>query len=237
MRLSGLSRFFAKKFLGAGIFGKASWDEAISNMEKAVALDPGRIYHRLELAEIYADRKRYDDAEHSLTEIRQPSRPGDHGQRLPPRERATLAKRLADASSSSLLVEGVPHFVGGAVQSFLELAPPPAQLPPHARGVCSRPVQSVFRLVPESFETALELPPGFLSPVEERSSSANPRPEQGTESRYRRQIRRFRWCAPLSNSTDSSSSLSLVSPPSWHPPRSGIAPPATYRSWESRQPS
>lgn len=66
MRLSGLSRFFAKKFLGAGIFGKASWEAAISNMEKAVELDPGRIYHRLELAEIYADRKRYPEARREL---------------------------------------------------------------------------------------------------------------------------------------------------------------------------
>ena len=50
MRLSGFSRFFAKKFLGAGIFGEASWDQAIANLQKAVELDPGRIYHRLELA-------------------------------------------------------------------------------------------------------------------------------------------------------------------------------------------
>jgi tetratricopeptide (TPR) repeat protein len=69
MRLSGLSRFFAKSLLGAGIFGEASWDGAISNMEHAVALDPGRLYHRLELARIYVDRKRYDDARAQLQEI------------------------------------------------------------------------------------------------------------------------------------------------------------------------
>jgi tetratricopeptide (TPR) repeat protein len=62
MRLSGFSRFFAKSFLGAGVFKEASWSKAIYNMEKAVQLDPGRIYHHLELAEIYADRKRYQDA-------------------------------------------------------------------------------------------------------------------------------------------------------------------------------
>ena len=38
-------------------------------MEKAVALDPGRLYHRLELAEIYVDRKRYDDARAQLAEL------------------------------------------------------------------------------------------------------------------------------------------------------------------------
>jgi tetratricopeptide (TPR) repeat protein len=66
MRTSGLGRFFAKTFLGAGIFGQASWSRAIANMEKAVELDPGRIYHRLELARIYIDRKRTADAETQL---------------------------------------------------------------------------------------------------------------------------------------------------------------------------
>ena len=40
MRLSGFSRFFAKSFLGAGIFKEASWDSATANLEKAVELDP-----------------------------------------------------------------------------------------------------------------------------------------------------------------------------------------------------
>lgn len=69
MRLSGLSRFFAKRLLGAGIFGEASWDAAVSNMERAVELDPARLYHRLELAEIYVDRKRYADARTQLTDL------------------------------------------------------------------------------------------------------------------------------------------------------------------------
>jgi tetratricopeptide (TPR) repeat protein len=66
MRISGLGRFFAKRFLGAGIFNQASWGKAIYNMEKAVQLDPGRIYHHLELAEIYAERKRVADARTQL---------------------------------------------------------------------------------------------------------------------------------------------------------------------------
>lgn len=66
MRISGFSRFFAKSFLGAGVFKQASWGKAIYNMEKAVELDSGRIYHHLELAEIYADRKRVADAETQL---------------------------------------------------------------------------------------------------------------------------------------------------------------------------
>jgi tetratricopeptide (TPR) repeat protein len=95
MRLSGLSRFFAKRFLGAGIFRQASWEEAIANMQRAVELDPARIYHRLELARIYADRKRYQEARDQLGQI----------EALPDREvldpvyrerAAALAKRIAD---------------------------------------------------------------------------------------------------------------------------------------------
>ena len=66
MRLSGLSRFFARNFLGARVFKEASWNKAIAYMQKAVDLDPGRIYHHLELALIYADRKRAADAEIQL---------------------------------------------------------------------------------------------------------------------------------------------------------------------------
>src|SRR6185295_18723191 len=39
MRLSGFSRFFARSFLGAGVFKQASWEEAIANMQRAVQLD------------------------------------------------------------------------------------------------------------------------------------------------------------------------------------------------------
>ena len=66
MRISGISRFFARNFLGAGVFKEASWKKAIANMQEAVELDSGRIYHRLELARIYADRKRLADAETQL---------------------------------------------------------------------------------------------------------------------------------------------------------------------------
>jgi tetratricopeptide (TPR) repeat protein len=66
MRLSGMSRFFARQFLGAGIFSKASWDGAITNLERAVEIDPRRIVHRLDLARVYVDRKRYGDARREL---------------------------------------------------------------------------------------------------------------------------------------------------------------------------
>lgn len=55
MRLNGISRFIAKNVLGGRVFGEASWKKAISYMERAVAVDPERIVHRLDLAKIYAD--------------------------------------------------------------------------------------------------------------------------------------------------------------------------------------
>jgi tetratricopeptide (TPR) repeat protein len=69
MRLSGLTKFFARNFLGGGVFNQASWEGAVGNLEKAVALNPERIYHRLDLAEVYVDRGRYADARAQLQRI------------------------------------------------------------------------------------------------------------------------------------------------------------------------
>jgi hypothetical protein len=54
-RLSGITRFFAKTLFGAGFMDRASWDSAVVNMERAVALHPQHVYHRLELAGVYLD--------------------------------------------------------------------------------------------------------------------------------------------------------------------------------------
>jgi tetratricopeptide (TPR) repeat protein len=69
MRLSGFSRFFAKSFLGAGFFRQASWQAAVDNLERAVALDPTRIYHHLDLAEVYLRLKRVGDARAELQAV------------------------------------------------------------------------------------------------------------------------------------------------------------------------
>ena len=54
-RLSGFTRFFAKALFGAGFMDRATWDSAVTNMERAVALKPEHVYHRLELAGVYLD--------------------------------------------------------------------------------------------------------------------------------------------------------------------------------------
>jgi tetratricopeptide (TPR) repeat protein len=61
-RLSGVELFFARRFLGGNVLGEANWKDAVSYMERAVAVDPERIAHKLDLAGIYADTKEKDKA-------------------------------------------------------------------------------------------------------------------------------------------------------------------------------
>ncbi len=94
MRLSSLQKFFARTFLGAGIFDAASWDEAERYLRAAVAEDPARIVHRLDLAEVLRDREAWDAAAAELDTIqRLPSiEPMDQAYR---RQAARLAVEVA----------------------------------------------------------------------------------------------------------------------------------------------
>jgi Tfp pilus assembly protein PilF len=56
MRLSRIERWAARNLLGGGALGEANWDNAQSYLERAAAIEPNRITHRLDLAGIYADR-------------------------------------------------------------------------------------------------------------------------------------------------------------------------------------
>jgi len=56
MRVNGLARVFAKSFLGADVFALANWGDAQRYLEKAAAVDPDRLVHRLDLAGVCADR-------------------------------------------------------------------------------------------------------------------------------------------------------------------------------------
>ena len=55
MRLNGFERFAAKNLLGGQVFSEASWKEAVRYLEAAVAAQPERIVHRINLAEVYED--------------------------------------------------------------------------------------------------------------------------------------------------------------------------------------
>jgi tetratricopeptide (TPR) repeat protein len=59
MRLSGMERFFARSFMGGGVFSQASWHNARMYLLRAVTLNPDWIYHRLDLGLVYVDVGNY----------------------------------------------------------------------------------------------------------------------------------------------------------------------------------
>ena len=56
MKLSGMTRFMAKTFLGGKVFDSANWDDAQRYMEQSVANEPNRLVHHLDLARVYTAR-------------------------------------------------------------------------------------------------------------------------------------------------------------------------------------
>jgi len=68
-RLSGFQKFFAKTLFGGGFLDKGNWDDAQKYLEKAVALKPQNIFHRLELAEVYIDVGKYSKAREQFAAI------------------------------------------------------------------------------------------------------------------------------------------------------------------------
>src|SRR5437870_10262177 len=68
-RLLGFQKFFAKALFGGGFLVRGNWGDAQTYLEKAVALKPQNIFHRLDLAEVYVDLGRYSKAREQLTTI------------------------------------------------------------------------------------------------------------------------------------------------------------------------
>jgi len=62
MRLSGITRFMAKTFLGGKVFDSANWDDAQKYMEESVAIEPNRLVHHLDLARVYKARDNKEKA-------------------------------------------------------------------------------------------------------------------------------------------------------------------------------
>lgn len=70
MRLNGVSRFMAKNFLGGKVFESANWNDAQRYMEQAVAAEPNRLTHRVDLAGVLADRGNRAEAMKQIEAIR-----------------------------------------------------------------------------------------------------------------------------------------------------------------------
>lgn len=94
-RLSGIQKFFAKTLFGAGFLDRGSWEAAIAHLERAIALRPDYVFHRLELAEVLVDRKRYSEARDLLASI-PPLPQSDVMDAVYQREAAGLAERISD---------------------------------------------------------------------------------------------------------------------------------------------
>jgi tetratricopeptide (TPR) repeat protein len=62
MRLSGVTRFMAKTFLGGKVFDSANWDDAQRYMEESAAIEPARLVHHLDLARVYRARDNKEKA-------------------------------------------------------------------------------------------------------------------------------------------------------------------------------
>jgi len=69
MRLRGVTRFMARQFLGGESFDQASWEQAQSLLEKAVAMTPERLIHHFDLARVYLDRGDKARARSSLRQV------------------------------------------------------------------------------------------------------------------------------------------------------------------------
>ena len=68
-RLSGITKFFAKTFLGASVFNQATWENAESYFTQAVNNDPQNIYHHLDLAETLVDMDKPAEARTHLEQV------------------------------------------------------------------------------------------------------------------------------------------------------------------------
>ena len=65
-RLSGITRFFAKTFMGGGFMDKASRDSAVTHLTRAAEVKPEYLFHHLELAEVLIELERYAEARQRL---------------------------------------------------------------------------------------------------------------------------------------------------------------------------
>lgn len=93
MRLSGMTRFMAKNFLGGKVFDSANWNDAQRYLEQAVAVEPNRLVHRVDLAAVYADRGNKAKAREQVDFIaKAPATEANDAKYK--REAAALAKRL-----------------------------------------------------------------------------------------------------------------------------------------------
>lgn len=96
-RLSGISKFFAKTLFGAAFLDQATWEAAVWHLERSVEIRPEYLFHRLELAEVYLDLDRPQDARPQLEAVLSLAPTSDV---LDPTHQETARLLLADLSAA-----------------------------------------------------------------------------------------------------------------------------------------
>lgn len=78
-RLNRVERFVARRILGGASFGDASWEAAEHHLRRSIELEPVQIVHHVELARVYLETDRPEEARALLLEVtgREPREPTD----------------------------------------------------------------------------------------------------------------------------------------------------------------
>ena len=198
MRLSGLSRFFARNFLGAGVFKQASWKKAIAFMEKAVELDPGRIQHHLELARIYCRPEALGGCRGAAASGGVAPCPRDHGYH----SEAAGSRAAPEAREAITLVQRLLSPCARPGKLGTNAALPPAKLLP--RGV-ARPVDAIASIVSERTHPPLESAPDLVTAFggqQQGEARAQKRAEQDTCNEPGSSVRRYGGTVVLAGRRD-----------------------------------
>jgi tetratricopeptide (TPR) repeat protein len=95
MRLPGITKFFARTFLGASIFKEATWPNANRYFREAIRINPGNIYHHLDLAEALVDQDSTAAARPELEQVAQLPLGCDPGDPTYKRQAAALLQKLS----------------------------------------------------------------------------------------------------------------------------------------------
>jgi len=95
MRLPGLTKFFARTFLGASIFSQASWANANRYFRAAIRINPDNIYHHLDLAEALVDQDSTAAARAELEDVAQLPLGCDAGDPTYKRQASALLQKIS----------------------------------------------------------------------------------------------------------------------------------------------
>jgi tetratricopeptide (TPR) repeat protein len=95
MRLPGITKFFARTFLGASIFKEATWPNANRYFRQAIRINPENIYHHLDLAEALVDQDSSAAAQPELEQVAQLPLGCDAGDPTYKRQAAALLTKIS----------------------------------------------------------------------------------------------------------------------------------------------